>query len=239
MLIDPKLTGVARQSHAATLLIEATVEIAEGGVPLMRRVVPENVEHEVWRRYPTDDAVDAWTGARWFYHAHPPEERDADEHGHFHLFLDKGSFGRGTKLIAGPVDSSVPRADVVHIVALSIDLRGVPTRIFTVNRWVTDEWLYAAEDVLARLEQFDLSEAPGDPLVNRWLTAAVAALQPEIRVAMRTRDAMIGTRSPTDPLFEDRETEVMSVVDVDLQRVIEEPDRAASTIHPVSFASGD
>lgn len=222
MLIDPSLTGTARRAEASAELITATIALAESGLPLMRRVVPET-DYRVWDHYPPDDAVDAETGARWFYHAHPPDERDAGEHGHFHLFLDRDTFGGLTER-AKPVDPDAPDAGVVHIAALSIDLNGLPTKLFTVNRWVTDEWLYDAPAILERLHDFDLSKASdGDPLVNRWLTAAVATFAPEIARVLIDRDEALAGASASS--FEDRATEILSSIDIDLQHCVTELDR--------------
>lgn len=222
MLIDPNLNGTERRADAAAKLITATVAMAESGVPLMLRVVPDS-GYRVWDHYPRDDAVDAGTGARWFYHAHPPEERDAGEHGHFHLFLDRDAFD-GLQPRAKPLDSQGPDAGVVHIAALSIDLNGLPTKLFTVNRWVTDEWMYDARSILDRLGMFDLSEASeGDDLVNRWLTAAVATFVPEIERVLTARDRALNAVS--DDFFEDRSAEILSSVDIDLQHCVTELDR--------------
>ena len=222
MLIDPKLTGTERRAEAEAELITATVAMAASGIPLMLRVVPDS-NYRVWDHYPPDDAVDAKTGARWFYHAHPPEERDAGEHGHFHLFLDRDTFD-GLQPRAKPLDPEAPDAGVVHIAALSIDLNGLPTKLFTVNRWVTDEWLYDARAILERLEMFDLSEASeGDDLVNRWLTAAVATFVPEIERILIARDLALDAVS--DDFFEDRSAEILSSVDIDLQHRVTELDR--------------
>lgn len=221
MLIDPDLTGPDRLAAAAATLISATVDMAQSGRPLMRRVVPED-DYRVWDHYPPDDAVDARTGARWFYHAHPPEERDHGEHGHFHLFLDRASFD-GLPAIAGPVDADAPDARVVHIAALSIDLAGLPTRLFTVNRWVTDEWLHRSPQILDRLARFDLSEANGDPLVNRWLTAAVAAFAPEIERILSERDLVIADATPA--FFESRDAEILSSTEIDIQSCVTRLDR--------------
>lgn len=221
MLLDPSLTGTERRAAAAAELIAATVEMAGSGRPLMRRVVPDD-GHQVWEHYPPDDAVDRTTRSRWFYHAHPPEERGKGEHGHFHLFLDREAFGRAPHL-AGPVAPRDGDATVVHVAALSIDLAGLPTSLFTVNRWVTDEWLFPAGDVLDRLTGFDLSDANGDPLVNCWLTAAVATFAPEIAAILRERDRVIGDAPPA--FFEDRNAEILSLVEIDLQRCVTQPDR--------------
>jgi len=167
--------------------------------------------------------IDAATGARWFYHAHPPEERDAGEHGHFHLFLDRTAFPPLSAL-AAPQAPTPGDAEVVHILALSIDLQGLPTRLFSVNRWVTDEWLHAAPMILERLHLFDVTTAgAGDPLVNRWLTAALAAFAPEVEGALAQRDAAIAGARPT--FFEDRALEILSEAPVDLQLAATRPDR--------------
>lgn len=222
MLFKPSLGGAERRAEAAAELITATVAMAESGLPLMLRVVPED-DYRVWDHYPPDDAVDDQTGARWFYHAHPPEERDAGEHGHFHLFLDRDAFGDLSPR-AKPVDPDAPDARVVHIAALSIDLAGLPTKLFTVNRWVTDEWLYDASLILERLAYFDVGNAAdGDPLVNRWLTAAVATFTPEIEQILAARDHALASASSA--FFEDRSAEILSSVAVDLQRSVTELDR--------------
>lgn len=222
MLIDPRLIGTERRAAAAAELIAATVEMAESGMPLMRRVVPET-DYREWDHYPPDDAVDQATGARWFYHAHPPEEREAGEHGHFHLFLDRDAFD-GVDEVARPLVSQDTDARVVHIAALSIDLSGLPTSLFCVNRWVTDEWLHAAPSILDRLYMFDLSTAEsGDALVNRWLTAAVATFAPEIERVLTVRDFAIADSPPL--FFENRSAEILSSVAIDLQRCVTQPDR--------------
>lgn len=214
MLIDPLLSGPERLEAAAALLIDATVEMAQSGKPLMRRVLPDDPTR-VWSHYPPDDAVDRLTGARWFYHAHPLEERGDGEHGHFHLFLDRADFADAESAIAGPLGDS-GGASVVHIAALSVDLAGLPRALFAVNRWVTDEWLYPAADILARLRRFDLGNAgDGDPIVNRWLTAVVAAFEPELRAVLQERDRAIAGKGPD--WFEDRSAEVLSSIAIDLQ----------------------
>lgn len=222
MLIDSALDGLERRARAAAELIDATVAMAADGVPLMKRVVPD-AGYRVWDHYPIDDAVDARTGARWFYHAHPPEERDAGEHGHFHLFLDRENFFP-RRPRAKPLDPDAPDAGVVHIAALSIDFSGLPTKLFTVNRWVTDEWLYDATAIIERLPTFDLSHArDGDPLVNRWLTAAVATFAPEIERILHQRDAALSGAGPA--FFEDRAHEILSATAIDLQSCVTEFER--------------
>lgn len=225
MLLPTRLSGQARLAAAAQILIDATVELAGSGRPLMRRIVPDDAEFAVWQHYPDLDAVDRRSGARWFYHAHPVEDRAGEEHGHFHLFFERSKFRRPAEPLAGPAGGKSVGADIVHIAALSVDLRGIPVQLFTVNRWVTDEWFYPADAVLERLARFDLSGAPGDPLVNRWLTSAVACMAPEIAVILRERDAKVAGYGPDHAFWEDRNEEILSAIPIDLQRVATEFDR--------------
>ena len=191
----------------------------------MTRILPAEGPAEIWAHYPPDDAVDAVTGARWYYHCHPPGERAADEHGHFHLFLDRSDFNRKTKAFARPRGRASLRADVVHIAALTVNMDGLPTRLFTTNRWVTDEWLFPAADITQRLSRYSLARAPGDPVVNSWLTAAVALFTPEIQQALALRDTALKlaqANGGTGDIFEDRDLEVLSSLDLDLDAAASE-----------------
>jgi hypothetical protein len=206
---------------AAEALISATLAVAEAGKPLMLRVVPADGDFLAWDHYPAEDAVDARSGARWFYHAHGPGERDAGEHGHFHLFLDRKSFSDvRLEPLAGPPGGASSGADIVHLIAIAIDLDGLPTRIFTVNRWVTDEWLYAAGEIQEKLGSFDLSSATGDVLVNGWLTAAAAFFRTEIETALQLRDAEIARWQLSADPFEDRRREILSSVPIDINAAV-------------------
>jgi hypothetical protein len=204
----------------AQTLIDATIAVAAQGVPLMLRVLPGTAPAEIWAHYPTDDAVDPASGSRWFYHAHPPGERDAGEHGHFHLFFAREIFDRaGASAISGPPSGASSGADVVHLFAIAIDITGLPTRLFTVNRWVTDEWLYPAAAIIPQIGRFDLSGASGDALVNAWLTAAVAFFAPQATAVLEARDAAIAAWPEAS--FEDRGREILSTIAIDVNDAVQ------------------
>ena len=205
----------------ADALIEATMRLAGAGVPLMMRVAPPGGAFVVWDHYPPEDCVDPVSGCRWFYHAHPEGERDGNEHGHFHLFFDRANFRskRSTPLAAPPGGRS-SGADVVHLIAIAIDLNGLPVRLFTVNRWVTDEWLHPAPALLSHLPRFDLGRAGGDTLVNTWLSAMVAFYRPQIETALQLRDARISSWAKSPGRFEDRNEEVLSLIPIDINEAV-------------------
>ena len=76
------------QQQAALTVIETITAMAQDGVPMMLRVLPA-ADVRFWEHYPENDARDARTRSRWYYHVHAPGERDPGEHGHFHLFLHR------------------------------------------------------------------------------------------------------------------------------------------------------
>ena len=53
-------------------------------------VVGELLRHQPffeWDHYPAGEVFDPESQALYYYHAHPSEQRDAEEHGHFHTFI--------------------------------------------------------------------------------------------------------------------------------------------------------
>ena len=203
----------------ALKLVDATVAMHESGIPLMRRIIPAGEDVMLWDHYPPDDAVSPRTKSRYFYHCHPPAERSDGEHGHFHFFLPKSAFSVQHKCQLGVIDTTVKRADVVHIAALSIDHDGLPLALFTVNRWVSDEWLYPAPDIAATLNRFDLTGAPGDARVNQWLTAIVGLARPLIIDLLHQRDSLLSAGGWPG---EDRAVEITSHAPLDLQSLVDD-----------------
>jgi hypothetical protein len=111
------------------------------------------------------------------------------------------------------------REEVSHLVAVALDARGEPVRLFTTNRWVTGETWYRAEDVIGMLDRFTLGEEAGSALVNRWLAALVALFRPQIETLLRLRDRTImdWRRRRRANVFEDTRLEVVSSLDINLR----------------------
>lgn len=184
------------------------------------------------QHYPAGDVFDPETGAQYYYHAHRSETR---EHGHFHIFqrphllperfepvqLLKPGIGRCTA--AQQVGQHWPRGEqaLAHIVGVAMDNYGLPIRLFTVNRWVTDETWYSARDVIAMLERFELRHAWPVPEVNRWLNNLLRLYQPEIVELIRRRDAAVEARARANPrgdALEDRSLEITAGLDISVER---------------------
>lgn len=178
------------------------------GRTLIERVLPQQPEtYTQYTHYPEGDAIDPGSRARWFYHAHAPEERGQGEHGHFHLFLPLSAFGKETPIARPKKDSA---AKVVHVAALCFDTDGLPTHWIATNQWVTQEFLYPAEAIIARLDQMQMDgagAAKGIPHVGAWLTLALAIAREDIADLLHARDAALAL---TDP--QDRAAEILAQV---------------------------
>ena len=166
------------------------------GFNVVGRLLRDEGTFYEWDHYPAGDVYDPHHGAQYFYHAHAAAQRAAEEHGHFHTFIRPGAKDR-----------------LHHLVAIAVDHRSQPIRLFTVNRWVTeDDWL-AAGPTVGLLDRFVLDGAEPSRWVNRWLAALVRMFRPEIEALLHQRDAAIAAwqsrHAGEDPLAA-RDIEIMS-----------------------------
>ncbi len=216
--------GVARidrlraMASAAEVVVRTMAELAARGTHVVADLLVDSDDHFVeWAHYPADDARDATTGGRYFYHTHAGHARTASEHGHFHLFLDRAGVRRSLPSVPDPRDRNRDTADLVHLVAIAMDAFGQPLALFTTNRWVTNETWYPAADVIAALDQFTMSSP--DAASSRWMTGMVQLFRPEIEALLHERDSAVlawAKRYPKAFVLEDRRLEVTSIVPVAL-----------------------
>ncbi len=166
--------------------------------------------------YPDGDVYDRETHAQYYYHAHR-----SNEHGHFHLFLRAKGMPEGCApvLDAAGRDWTAGDKALAHLVALSMDRFGLPTGLFTTNRWVTAETFYPAADVIRMLPHFKIDHAWPSWPTNRWLGAMVRLFRPQITALVLARDAALADRRTAYPdrdVYEDRTFEVMSEVAINI-----------------------
>ncbi len=177
-----------------------------------------------WNHYPEGDLYDHVTHAQFYYHAHPQELRGG-EHGHFHTFLRPLGMPSGVRPALVP-DLVLPDGEneaLSHLIAISMDSNGVPIRLFTTNRWVTGEVWYAADDVRAMLDRFEIDLAHPSWLVNRWIGAMVRLFRPQIGALIDARDGAVEAWAgayPDRDVYEDRELEITAVMDIDIDAQI-------------------
>ena len=209
--------------EAANTVIETIMEMAQEGRPLMRRVLPDEEIHW-WKHYPDQDARDAKTRSRWYYHVHAPGDRDANEHGHFHLFLHLTQLDDDAKpMISAKKKGDVEPVPMTHLIGLAINHQGIPCQWFTTNRWVTDEFMYPAETMIAHIDRYNVDDTEEDKTVNRFVTAMVALYRDEIGALLKERDAKLlelGAGPDNEDVYNNG-NDVLSFCDIDLDEKIE------------------
>lgn len=211
-------TPAMNEVEAARTVIETITRMARDQKPLMLRVVPQDGA-TFWKHYPKSDARDKYCKSRWYYHVHAPGIRDTEEHGHFHLFLHRTQLPDGMEPKVWPPQGEDARAHVTHLIALSIDTNGIPRSWFTVNRFVTNEFLYPADVMIAHLPDFSVDHTQEDDLVNRFVTAMVALYREEISQLLRERDrrhAELVAEFGDDAYSKESGVEVLSQIPIDL-----------------------
>jgi hypothetical protein len=241
--------GSRRAVTAAGIIRECRGLLEERGSDILREAIGARAGAIVdWRHYPAGDAYDPSTHAQYFFHRHSAMDAVAasgrSESGHFHLFLRAEGMPAGMTplLLPEAAIANLPtppqaapskrgaRDEVSHLIAVAIDDRGEPTRLFTTNRWVTGETWYRAEDVIRLLDCFAIEQAEPSAVLNRWLGALVRLFQPEIAMLLRQRDAAVmdpKRRRRRVDVFEDSRFEEPSALAIDLDTRLAAIDRLA------------
>jgi hypothetical protein len=247
---------IGRMSSAAAVIGDCRRELAARNRNIVSEVLGNNPASE-WRHYPDGEVYDPKSHAQYFYHAHPIEGRPVREHGHFHTFLRADGMPAGTAPLILPeiavADVPVPppqaqplkhgiREEVSHLVAIAVDSRGEPIRLFTTNRWVTGETWYRADDVIRMLDRFTVAKIEPSETLNRWICAMLRLFRPQITELLRMRDETVMAwrwRRRTQ-VFEDPALEITSSLDIGfdaqlafLDRIRSEPAAQAPRRVPV------
>ncbi len=123
---------------------------------------------------PADDVRDPVSGAQFFFHAHLEGEL-----GHFHTFARRR-------------EDDPP----AHLVGVSMDDRGLPTRLFVTDLWATEgSWCRAAE--LTSLRARFTFEASPPYAASRALPALLSLFWPEVLALYAARgEAPLDAPSP-------------------------------------------
>jgi len=211
---------------AAANVLESERELAQAGSSVVMEVLRDQGDFLVWERYPKGDLFDLKNHSHYFYHAHTPDEMADGENGHFHLFVRPANIAPEMEpwRLPGAVVPEDPAARFAHIGAISVDNQGRLIRLFTTNRWVTNETLYRAEDVITLLDHFAIQLDRPSKAVNRWLTSLITLYRPQLEALLTARDATLDAfaqEHPGSELLEDRALQNTSEVFVDTVKQIE------------------
>lgn len=191
-----------RRTHASARgLIDLLGEfVAHGVTPLGAAVGADTPQ--VWQQYALEDARMRRAGELFFYyHSHAGDPRP--EHGHFHVF-------RG---LVTPSAGAAPR--YAHLVGIGVDARGLPLRLFTTNRWVTDECWRDARDGIAALTRIVAARRRSASPLEGWLRGMLTVFFPQIAMLLVHRDRRVAAHGGAR-VFEDRRMYVLSECRVSL-----------------------
>jgi hypothetical protein len=211
-LSQPAFRQVAAGADRMARLVTEAFETSR---PILPELLGEGAFVQ-WEHYPADDYFDADTGALVFYHAHAPEDRQSQEHGHFHCFVECPDHWDAAP-IARPRKRTGRR--LCHLAGVSIDMRGVPTELFVPNQWVTGEWLYPAAQVVPLLDRF--AQVGGDrPRPLRWASQLVTVCAPQIAALLVERDRLLGEGKAAARRARDQTLDILCGSTIDVDRLV-------------------
>lgn len=203
--------------RAGEQIVDIAGELAGEGANVVSELLKAEDGFLEWRHYPKGDAFDTETCAQYYYHSH---DGTAEEHGHFHTFLRAGGMPPGVapQPHSGSDAEDWPSDDdaLSHLVGIRMDHHGIPTHLFTTNRWVTGETFYPAADVRHMVGRFAIECDHPSRRTNRWISAMLVLFRPQIDTLLDQRDAAITERggahekAGTD-IFEDRDLDITSI----------------------------
>lgn len=197
----------------------AMLSLNRGGLNVVGEILKGQGTFYEMNHYPENDVFDDQSHAQYYYHAH----REA-EHGHFHTFVRRAAIPSHIKPAPHFQRSEpLPKVDdeIAHLICISMNADGVPIGLFAVNRWVTDESWYSAEDTIQLIDKFKVDHANPNLAVNQWLTNFLHLYKPQIESLLFHRDQVIEAwqKKHTDKdVLEDRALEVTGYIPIDVQQ---------------------
>lgn len=228
-------TELERMYEAAAEAVASARALADEGANPVTAVLQGASIIEEWAHFPAGDVIDPETHSQFYYHAHAADERATGEHGHFHIFVRPKAIAPGAQPVAVSGHTADEATWIAHLIGISVDASGRLIRLFTTNRWVTDEAWYDAETVIGMLDRFDMTRDVPSHALNRWLSAIVHMFRPQIADLLRARDARIvafQTAHADSDVLEDRALQIASEMPADFIAQV----RAIEAALPVAAA---
>ena len=203
---DTEIAASLRSAHAS---LTAFSRVTTRSGSLLQSWVKKTAVVE-YDHYPPNDVVDVRSGSQFFYHCHRSAEA---EHGHVHLFWHAMASGKRRYF-----PEKTPKWGTTapsHLLAISLDDRGLPVALFTVNLWVTDGYWFDAETTLGMVDRFRLDGVTGHAGSCAWITHFVRMYRPVIAELMHRRDQRLARYKDFDRALQNRRLEVTSLINVD------------------------
>lgn len=186
---------------AAQELASIQMRYAEMGRTLNQAALCGARDFIEWQHYPNNDMVDEQSGYEFYYHAHSADEMPNGEHGHFHVIK------RHAKSFH-------------HLIGIALDQKGLPTRLFTTNQWVTGEEMAESKLVIKSIKGFDMAIKGRMAPVGKWINALMQLFFAEIEALIKERDQkiaqLVADKGNRDLVLNSREHHVLTEYKIDL-----------------------
>ncbi|MBN4062139.1 MAG: hypothetical protein COA57_02180 [Flavobacteriales bacterium] len=171
---------------------------AEGSNVVLKMMNGNKYKRNPLVHYPFDGGIlDEETGYRVFFHAHREKE-----YGHFHTFYEK------------------PNGDLVHLIMVSMDKKGYPIQLSTVNRWVTGDVFVKADELKEYFLKFKMNDSLfSDKRIGVFVRELFTEYKTEILGLIAERDNTIRgyvKKNAREP-FGDREVEILSSTKIEIK----------------------
>jgi len=186
---------------AAQELAKIQMRYAETGRTLNEAALCGAKNFIEWQHYPINDLVDEVSGYEFYYHAHSADEMPHEEHGHFHVIK------RGINTFH-------------HLIAIALNQRGLPVRLFTTNQWVTGEEMAESKLAIKSLGEFRMVVKGRMAPVAKWVGALIQLFAVEIEELILGRDQkiaqLVAERGNRELVLNSRTQHVLTECKIDL-----------------------
>lgn len=206
--------------EAGQMVLNCHRVLAKTGDTIVGELLKDYEGFYEWKHYPRGDIYDPESHCQYYYHTHSIGDREA-EHGHFHCFLDYDARPDGLlPILMPPPDCDGDTETLTHLAGISMDEMSIPIRLFTVNRWVTDEVLYNAPDMIGMVDSFEIDTAKPSWPVNIWVSGMLQLYYPHVCELLTRRDQTFDKWLADHPeqkpeeMWENHDLEVTSVIDI-------------------------
>ena len=76
----------------------------------------------------------------------------------------------------------------MHLIAIALDSKGLPVRLFTTNQWVTGETMGSAESLRDALAHFKIESGNSLDTLASWIQSLIILYRDEIEQLIEERD---------------------------------------------------
>ena len=190
---------------AAQELASIQMKYAESGRTLSEAALCGAKAFVEWQHYPANDLVDEVSGYEFYYHAHSADEMPNGEHGHFHV-IKRNAKG------------------FHHLIGIALNQKGLPTRLFTTNQWVTGEEMADSTMVVKSIQGFEMVTKGRMALVTKWIGALIQLFATEIEGLILERDQklakLVAQQGNRELVLNSKEHHVLTECKIDLMERI-------------------